>query len=115
MDVKVAAVINVRTQKHLVRMAERDGTYVYIGRPSIWGNPYSHEKDSLAQWRVKTRAEAIECYEAWLLNRPDLLARLPELDGKWLGCWCRPLSCHGEVLARFVANPPVPVQGTLGF
>lgn len=109
----VAGVINLHTHGHLKRMAEREGKYLYIGRPGPWGNPYSHEKDNLALYKVRNRAEAIECYEAWLLNRPDLLARLSELNGMWLGCWCRPKACHGEVLARFVANPPTPPQGAL--
>ncbi len=109
----VAGIINIRTHGHLQRMAERDGTYVYIGRPGPWGNPFSHDPESMALYKVSTRAVAIERYEAWLLNRPDLLARLSELEGKWLGCWCRPYACHGEILARFLANPPVVPQGSL--
>jgi hypothetical protein len=33
-------------------------------------------------------------------NHPDLLARLPELRGKVLGCWCHPEQCHGDTLAE---------------
>ena len=33
-------------------------------------------------------------------TRPDLLARLGELRGKRLACWCAPKSCHGDVLAE---------------
>ncbi|MBX6723654.1 MAG: DUF4326 domain-containing protein, partial [Dactylosporangium sp.] len=39
-------------------------------------------------------------YEAWLRTRPDLMARLPELRGRVLACWCAPKPCHGDVLAR---------------
>ena len=73
---------------------------VYIGRPSIWGNPFSHLSGTLAKFKVKTRDEAIECYEKWILNQPELIARLPELKGKILGCWCIPKKCHGEILIR---------------
>jgi hypothetical protein len=74
---------------------------VYIGRPSKWGNPFSHlTSKTLAYYRVSTRQEAIDRYEAWLLEQPELMAALPELKGKILGCWCAPQSCHGEVLAR---------------
>lgn len=66
---------------------------VYIGRPSKWGNPYIIGKDG-------TREEVIQKYEAYLLNRPDLLAALVEVSGKRLGCWCAPQSCHGHVIAR---------------
>lgn len=68
---------------------------IYIGRPSIWGNPF----------RVGihgNRREVIKKYEAYILSRPDLMAKLPELKGKILGCWCKPQACHGDVLARLV-------------
>jgi hypothetical protein len=71
---------------------------VYIGRPSIWGNPFSHKAGTLANYKVKNRKEAIEKYREYLLNSPELLARLPELKGKTLGCWCKPQACHGDVL-----------------
>ncbi len=73
----------------------KKGPYdVYVGRPSDWGNPFSIGKDG-------TREQVIEKYEAWLLEQPELLNRLHELKGKVLACWCKPLHCHGDVLAKF--------------
>jgi len=69
---------------------------VYIGRPSKWGNPFEIGRDG-------TREQVIAKYEKWLAEQPHLLAALGELRGKVLGCWCAPLACHGEVLAR-IAN-----------
>lgn len=66
---------------------------VYIGRPSAWGNPFLLRKG-------QDRELVISRYRKYLLSRPDLLARLPELRGKRLGCYCAPLSCHGDVLAE---------------
>ncbi len=66
---------------------------VYIGRPSKWGNPFVIGKDG-------TRDEVIRKYESWLRTQPDLLAALPELRGKVLGCCCSPHACHGDVLVR---------------
>ena len=77
---------------------------VYVGRPSKWGNPFSHKADSIATVRVKTRVEAIESYGKWLLTQPELISSLHELRGKVLGCWCYPHRCHGEILSR-LANP----------
>ena len=36
------------------------------------------------------------------------MASLGELGGKRLGCWCAPLSCHGDVLVKLwkQANEP---------
>lgn len=66
---------------------------VYIGRPSKWGNPYRVGEDG-------TRAQVIALYEQYLLQAPELIAALPELRGKVLGCFCAPKQCHGDVLVR---------------
>ena len=66
---------------------------VYIGRPSPWGNPFKIGRDG-------DRSTVIQKYRTWLLTQPSLLARIPELRGKVLGCWCAPLPCHGDVLAQ---------------
>lgn len=78
---------------------------VYIGRPSCWGNPFYAGVTMFAGGtRVASRVEAVTRYEAWILQQPQLLARLGELRGKVLGCWCKPFICHGDVLVR-LANP----------
>lgn len=66
---------------------------IYVGRPSPWGNPFVANRDG-------TREEVIEKYRTWLARRPDLIARLGELQGKRLGCWCHPLPCHADILAE---------------
>lgn len=67
---------------------------VYIGRPSKWGNPFKIGKDG-------SREDVIAKYRQWILANPELIAKLPsELKGRMLGCWCRPNSCHGDVLAE---------------
>lgn len=65
---------------------------VYIGRPSIWGNPFVIGRDG-------DREQVIEKYRRWLESNPALVARAKtELKGKNLVCWCAPLPCHGDVL-----------------
>ena len=77
---------------------------VYIGRPSKWGNPFTHLKDrnTRAEFVVETREEAIAAYEKWIMTQPQLLKDLRELEGKALGCWCKPQSCHGDVLVELI-------------
>ena len=75
---------------------------IYIGRPSIWGNPFSHKEGTLAEFKVSSRKEAIEEYEKYLLGSQELMDKLHELKGKTLGCWCKPSSCHGDVLKKHV-------------
>ena len=78
---------------------------VYIGRPSKFGNPFTHLKHLGGPLViVDSREEAIECYGNWIHFRPDLIADAKkELKGKVLGCWCDPQDCHGHVLVK-IAN-----------
>jgi len=79
----------------------KDSFEIYIGRAnqsrhlkrSKWANPYKIGRDG-------SREEVIRKYERWLLKQPELMAALPELRGKILGCWCSPQACHGDVLLR---------------
>ena len=79
---------------------------ILIDRRSKWGNPFSHKKGTLAKYIVNNRKEAIESYKDWILNGEGrhLLNDLHELDGKILGCWCKPKSCHGDILVEIVNN-----------
>jgi len=71
---------------------------VYIGRPSVFGNPFKIGPDG-------DRDMVIERYRAWLLSQPDLVSRARrELAGKDLVCWCAPLACHGDVLIEVANN-----------
>lgn len=83
---------------------------VYIGRGSVWGNPYVIGKDG-------TREEVIAKFKVAFL---DQLAKgeisreqLESLQGKKLGCFCKPQACHGDVIKEEVdklwkASPPRP-------
>jgi hypothetical protein len=75
---------------------------VYIGRGSKWGNPFSHIAGTQARWLVPSRAEAIRRYALWIKEQSHLMSSLHELKGKVLGCWCKPLACHGDVLVELV-------------
>ena len=76
---------------------------VYIGRKcrgysqSKWGNPFKIEPDC-------NRQQSINCYEDWVVEQPGLMAALPELRDKVLGCWCKPQACHGDVLVKLLAE-----------
>ena len=70
---------------------------VYIGRPSKWGNPFKIGRDG-------TREQVIQKFREWIKRQPHLLEELEELRGKRLGCWCKPLPCHGDVLVELAEN-----------
>ena len=78
---------------------------VYVGRGSKWGNPYSHKEGTLAEHVVGSRSEAIQKFEEYLLSNEELMGSLSELKGKTLGCWCKPKSCHGDIILRYANGP----------
>ena len=77
---------------------------VYIGRPSKWGNPFTHKTGTKASIIVALRDEAVSEYKKWITEGEGkhLMRDLCELKGKILGCWCHPQSCHGDVLSELV-------------
>lgn len=88
----MCTVVNLKTHKF----------DVFIGRPSKWGNPFSHLDNTRAEFKVNTREEAIDKYREWIQTQPELMNSLYELDGKILGCYCKPKRCHGDILRELI-------------
>jgi len=72
---------------------------VYIGRPSIFGNPFKIGKHG-------TREEVIalfkKCFYHELEINPEFKEQVLKLKGKTLGCYCKPLPCHGDVIVEYL-------------
>lgn len=84
-----------------------------IDRSGPYGNPFSHKAGTKAQFRVRTREESIQRFREWAPQQPQLMAMLHRLKGQRLGCWCKPLACHGDVyveLLEGVTSENVPKQ-----
>jgi len=64
----------------------------YIGRGSIFGNPYPIDENH-------TRERVIEMYEVYA--RQELMKAIAALPGDAiLGCYCKPKACHGDVIIK---------------
>lgn len=100
---------------------KKDKYDVYIGRGAKdsvehFGNPFSHELNTNAFIVVESREAAIEAFRKWLAGedwvtlrpkqRAYILDHLHLLKDKVLGCWCKPKSCHGDILANLVNQLP---------
>ena len=81
---------------------------ILIDRTTKWGNPFTHIKTgkTLAKHVCKTRKEAIELYEPYLRQQLSegkiLIEDLLSLQDKTLGCWCKPKSCHGDIIVKLI-------------
>lgn len=75
---------------------------VYVGRPTIWGNPYKVG----GMYHVACAYDAVVAYRVYLegLIRAQNPGFIERLRGKDLACWC-PLDqpCHADVLLE-IAN-----------
>ncbi|MCG3207412.1 MAG: hypothetical protein FOGNACKC_01012 [Anaerolineae bacterium] len=96
-DPAAIVVANINVDRDLISKARAAGLYVFIGKSSKWGNPYQVAWDG-------SQAEIIGKYRQWLQGQPKLLAELPALRGKVLGCYCKPRACHGDILAELAAG-----------
>ncbi len=65
----------------------------YIGRPSVFGNPFT-----IADYGRHT---AIAMFEEWARQQPTVLDAILALPADAvLGCWCHKQRCHGHVIMR---------------
>lgn len=134
----VSAPEPVRVQRKRSKGWRMPDNTVYVGRPTIWGNPHPGSRWDDDEWEFGPfptwEACAAECYRLWLGDDPkfmawlrgtvwgaasgalgdperaEILRRLPELRGFNLACWC-PLdcACHADVLLR-LANATAGAQ-----
>lgn len=86
-NIKLPTVVNLRY----------DYYDVYIGRPSKWENPFRIGVDG-------NRKEVLRKYYNYFLKETNLFDDLEELSGKRLGCFCKPLDCHGDILRNQLLN-----------
>ena len=85
---------NMKTELALIEWAKGCGLFARVDRATEWGNPFLLPADG-------DRETVVENYQWYLDRKPSLLAKLPDLRGKVLGCWCHPEMCHAEVLEEY--------------
>eukprot|EP00996_Jenningsia_fusiforme_P003210 NODE_4015_length_876_cov_84.255139_g3701_i0.p1 GENE.NODE_4015_length_876_cov_84.255139_g3701_i0~~NODE_4015_length_876_cov_84.255139_g3701_i0.p1 ORF type:complete len:166 (+),score=28.44 NODE_4015_length_876_cov_84.255139_g3701_i0:116-613(+) len=83
----------------------KDPNHVYVGRRNfrIPASFDSKWRNSFRIGKKYTREESVRKFTDYLRSSSDLMAALPELRGKVLGCWCAPGEmCHADVLREHV-------------
>lgn len=86
---------------------------VYIYRGTVLGNPFTHDgkRSSLARLSFKTREEALSAYEEYFKRMyemdsefknavDDLYTKYKNGEDIYLGCFCHPLPCHGNIIVK---------------
>ena len=77
---------------------------VYIGRAGkgqdgYFGNPFRLKQDMI---RGGTLAGFREYFYRRLVNDAEYRRRVHELQGKTLGCFCKPHPCHGDIIKEYL-------------
>jgi hypothetical protein len=77
---------------------------VYVGRPTIWGNPLKIYEVNNGGLKA-SRKEVVEGYRHLLegMGESELREFLKPLRGKNLACWCKlSQECHADILIEYV-------------
>ena len=79
---------------------------IYVGRPTVWGNPYM-VGSQLMNGETLTAEKAVALYEQHLrenFDERDIRHCLRNMD---LACWCAlDQPCHADVLLRIANSRP---------
>lgn len=98
--------VEIITETKVVNIKTFRGPYEYIGRGSVFGNPYPITKGRIsAVGKRKARQEVIDHYRKWFRNKlrdEEFRIQVLALKGKNLGCFCAPKRCHGEIIKAFL-------------
>ena len=74
--------------------------YEYIGRGSIFGNPFMLGRDG-------DRFTVIEKCQIWfdsIIKDRRFRREVAKLEGKILVCHCKPKPCHGDIYVKWLEN-----------
>jgi hypothetical protein len=93
-DVLPPRVLNKKADAKLIK--DLGDQAVYVGRPTFWGNPFIIGRDG-------DRDKVCDLFAKYYASEPALQARIGELKGKSLVCFCKPARCHADFLLG-VAN-----------
>lgn len=77
---------------------------VYIGRAGkgkdgYFGNPF---KLNPGDPKGSTLEKYRDYFVNRLLNDPEFKERVLSLQGKTLGCFCKPNACHGDIIVEYL-------------
>lgn len=97
--IKITKVINIHHHPEFTNIKKSDD-YEYIGRGSVWGNPYAMNGSE-----IESREDVISKFK-YDFDK-DILMKAKKADsvklmGKKLGCFCKPYACHGDIIADYL-------------
>ena len=93
-------VVNLTKEKCDVKICRLpDNTIPDPPNKGCFGNPFPVQ--------IHGREKCIALYKGYFYDRvkePEFLKAVLSLKGKRLGCFCKPLACHGDIIKEFLDN-----------
>ena len=81
----------------------KPGEYGWLGNPVKIG-----EHCRFCSKPHPTAGSTLECYEIYprscLMGKPEFREEFKKLQGKKLGCFCKPGPCHTDVMIKYLDN-----------
>ena len=111
-------VANIRPKYDNLKEWISNRNHVYIGHRGVvfidhhrfpktqlnyWTNPFLIDRS--IDPNGSNRNEVMKKYKKYITKKiidENLYKELAKLKGKTLGCWCKPLKCHGDVLVSLI-------------
>src|SRR6476620_899123 len=95
-----------RIQRSRAKGWKMPANAIYVGRPTVWGNPYV-VGSQLMNGETLTAEKAVALYEQHLADNFNERDIRHCLRGKDLACWCAlDQPCHADVLLRIANSWP---------
>lgn len=101
-------VVNIHTVEAKV-LSQKN--FVYIGRVQQFNTPFDNGGYFGNPFKITgstTREESLKLFSMYFHKRldkdPEFKKAVLKLKGKVLGCFCAPLSCHGDIIVEYLDN-----------
>jgi len=95
-----------RIQRSRAKGWKMPANAIYVGRPTVWGNPYV-VGSKLMSGETLTAEKAVALYEQHLADNFSERDIRHCLHDKDLACWCAlDQPCHADVLLRIANSRP---------
>lgn len=96
-------VVNLRTEKCDIKCCRTPKNEVLpVPHPSCLGNPFAVQTYGREGCIGKFKTYFYERLE----KEPSFVEYVKSLRGKTLGCFCKPLSCHLDIVKEWLDNIP---------
>jgi len=101
MQMTETTVVNIRNEPCCIKITRKpNGLLAATPGFGYYGNPFTVEEYG--------REECLRLYKEYFDNRivtdPVFRAAILSLRGKRLGCFCKPLACHGDIIKEWLDN-----------